>query len=105
MFMDAACDYAIFFTDTDGKIIEWSTGAEKIIGYTEAEALGLNAAVIFTPEDRERGMPEAEMATALSCGQANDERWHLKKDGTRFFAIGRLVALKDEAGNARGFMY
>ncbi len=103
MFMDAACDYAIFFTDVKGDITEWSTGAEKIIGYSEDEALKLNATVIFTPEDCARGVPGREMATATASGQANDERWHLRKDGTRFFAIGRLVALRDETGRLRGF--
>lgn len=103
LFMDAACDYAIFFMDVNGRIQEWSAGAEKIIGYTEEEALTLDGQVIFTPEDRENGVPEAEMATASECGQANDERWHLRKDGTRFFAVGRLVALKDGAGILRGF--
>jgi PAS domain S-box-containing protein len=103
LFLDAACDYAIFFTGVNGEIIEWSTGAEKIIGYTEEEALRLNARIIFLPEERARGVPEEEMETAVKYGQANDERWHLKKDGSRFFAVGRLIALKDSSGNLHGF--
>ncbi len=103
MFLDAACDYAIFFTDVDANICEWSVGGEKIIGYTEEEALQLNARVIFTEEDCARGVPEQEMEKAAKDGQANDERWHVRKDGSRFFAVGRLVALKDEAGRLYGF--
>lgn len=103
MFMDAACDYAIFFTDSRGDIREWSHGAEKILGYSEREALKLNGRVIFTEEDRARRVPESEMQRAMEDGQANDERWHVKKHGERFFAVGRLVALRDGAGELRGF--
>lgn len=101
--MEAASDYAIFFMDAEGGICEWSAAAEKIIGYTEAEALQMNGRVIFTAEDRGRRAPELEMETAMREGQASDERWHLRKDGTQFFGIGRMVALKDEDGQALGF--
>src|SRR5690606_18263065 len=98
MLLDAACDYAIFLTDTNGDICEWSSGGERIIGYTEDEALELNGRAIFTEENRARKVPEREMAKATKDGQANDERWHLIKDGTRFFAVGRLISLRDEEG-------
>jgi len=103
MFLDAACDYAVFFMDTHADICEWSSGAEKIFGYTESEALQLNGRVIFTEDDRAGGIPEREMEKAAQDGQANDERWHVRKDGSRFFAVGRLVALKDESDHLYGF--
>lgn len=103
MFLDAACDYAIFFMDVNGDICEWSQGAEKILGYSEDEALHRDGRVIFTDEDRSRDVPEQEMEKAIRDGQSNDERWHVRKGGDRFFAMGRLVALRDEEGNLRGF--
>lgn len=103
LLMDAAFDYAIFFMDPDGRIREWSVSAEKIIGYSEREALEMNGRVIFTAEDRDRCAPELEMQTAREAGQANDERWHLRKDGSRFFAVGRLVALRDDGGQLLGY--
>ncbi len=103
MFLDAACDYAVFFMDSNADICEWSIGAEKILGYSENEALQMNGRMIFTDEDRERGVPEQEMERATQDGQANDERWHLRKDGERFFAMGRLVALRDDGGHVCGF--
>jgi PAS domain S-box-containing protein len=103
MFLDAACDYAIFFMDAHADICEWSSGAEKILGYTEDEAVQMNGRMIFTEEDRASGVPEREMKKAADDGQANDERWHLRKDGSRFFAMGRLVALKDESEHLYGF--
>src|SRR4051812_5932130 len=101
--MEAACDYAIFFTDLDGAIIEWSASAERITGYGKAEALAMNGRVIFTAEDRGRRAPELEMESALRDGQANDERWHMRKDGSLFFAVGRLIMLRDQSGHPVGF--
>lgn len=103
LLLDATSDYAIFFTDLGGQICEWSASAQRLIGYTSDEALRLNGRVIFTDEDRARGAPELEMESAIRDGQANDERWHLRKDGTLFFAVGRLVALRDETDDVVGF--
>jgi PAS domain S-box-containing protein len=104
LLLDAASDYALFFTDEQSNITEWSTSAEKMLGYTEDEALQMNGRDIFTPEDRAAGVPQQEMGVAIQRGQANDERWHLRKNGSRFFAVGRLVALKDRSGAVVGFV-
>ena len=84
-------DYAIIFKDEKGGISHWNPGAERIFGYKEEEVLGKHAAVLFTPEDREQDVPVREMATARETGSASDERWHLRKDGSRFFASGALI--------------
>ncbi|MEY4940854.1 MAG: hypothetical protein RIQ93_2589, partial [Verrucomicrobiota bacterium] len=103
LFLESATDYAIFFTDPTGVITEWNTGAEKIIGYTAQEAVGQPMNLIFTREDRAEGASEAERSTAARDGQAVDERWHLHKDQSRFFAVGRLIALKSDVGHVFGF--
>lgn len=103
LLMEAAFDYALFFMAPDGSIRDWSLSATRLIGYTEAEARRLNADIIFTAEDKARRTPEWEMATAAREGQANDERWHVRKDGSRFFAIGRLVALRSRDGALVGY--
>ena len=59
--------------------------------------------MIFTPEDRERGEPAHEIHTARVEGRANDRRWHLRKDGSRFWADGLLMRLDDEGSGVRGF--
>lgn len=96
-------DYAIFFTDLDGRVANWNQGAERILGYSESEVLGQDAAIFFTPEDRALGEPEREIATAAALGRAEDERWHLRRDQTRFYASGVLNSIRDEAGNLLGF--
>jgi two-component system CheB/CheR fusion protein len=96
-------DYAIFTTDTAGRIETWNAGARRTFGYTEAEATGRHTEIIFTPEDRERGAPEEEMRRAERDGRAADERWHLSKGGVRFYVSGVLVPLRDGGGVLTGY--
>jgi len=86
-------DYAIYSTDTEGLIDTWNPGAEKIFGYRDREILGRPGDILFTPEDNAKNISFHEMSKARKEGRASDERWHLRKDGSRFFASGVLVPL------------
>ena len=101
--MENVKDFAIFMLDPQGKIATWHEGAEHILGYREDEILGHDFCEIFTPEDIGRKQPEAELEGARTRGRAEDERWHLRKDGSRFWASGIVTSLWDDAGNLRGF--
>jgi len=90
-----ASDYAIIETDSDGRITFWNEGAEALIGWTEAEATGRNIEMMFTPEDREAGKPEQERCEAMANGRSDYERWHIRKDGTTFYAHERVIAPLD----------
>jgi PAS domain S-box-containing protein len=96
-------DFAIFATDTGGRILSWNPGVGHLLGYGEAEWVGLHGSIIFTPEDRERGADKQEMETAAREGRALDERWHVRKDGTCFWSSGLLMALRDGEGRLRGY--
>ncbi|ARV60940.1 hybrid sensor histidine kinase/response regulator [Nostocales cyanobacterium HT-58-2] len=96
-------DYAIFFLDSQGLITDWSLGAENILGYQEAEILGQPSSIIFTPEDLRQDAQKQELEKAVTEGRAEDERWHLRKDGSRFWGSGFVTPLLDEAGQLRGF--
>ena len=96
-------DHSIFTLDAEGRVTSWNIAAEHILGFTEAEVLGRHFSFIFTPEDRRHGLPEAELATAREHGRAEDERWHLRKGGERFWALGIVSALHDAAGRLTGF--
>ena len=97
-------DYAMFVADPEGHIASWNAGAERILGYTDAEAIGMNCAELFTPEDRQNGAVEQERGTAVKIGRAEDERWHVRKDGSRFWGNGIMTALKDEQGSLLGYV-
>ena len=96
-------DYAIFMTDADGIITNWNRGAQHILGYTEEEVLGKDAAKFFTPEDRAKDVPQKELGTAALNGRAEDERWHTRGDGSRFGASGVVTAIRDHTGKLIGF--
>ncbi|WP_018261425.1 PAS domain-containing hybrid sensor histidine kinase/response regulator [Methylobacterium sp. WSM2598] len=102
--IESAVDFAIFAMDRDGRVTDWNRGATHILGWSRSEILGQLAHVIFTPEDQAEGRPEQEMRTALECGRAMDERWHQRKDGSRFWAVGELMPLRTEAGEVEGFV-
>lgn len=93
--------YAIFILDPDGHVASWNSGAERILGYPEVEILGQPFSRFFTPEDVQSGEPERELNQALTSGRAEDERWQVRKDGTRFWASGVVTLLQD--GSMRGF--
>jgi PAS domain S-box-containing protein len=96
-------DYAIFIIDEQRHITTWTVGAEHLLGYTEAEIVGRQLDVFFTPEDLAVSAPETEIRTALKVGRGEDDRWHVRKDGTRFWCSGVLTPLRDESGRLRGF--
>jgi PAS domain S-box-containing protein len=102
--LDSAIDYAIISMDPDGMVTSWSPGAERILGWDEAEMCGKPAHVFFTEEDVRTGIPEQEMGGALLHGRGADERWHVRKDGSRFWANGEMMPLRDEEGRHEGFI-
>ena len=96
-------DHSIFTLDLAGHVTSWNREADRILGFTEAEAIGQHFSIIFTPEDRQAGVPAEELATALSAGRAEDERWHLRKNGERFWALGIVTPTHDANGKHTGF--
>src|SRR5436305_401459 len=94
LLMENVKDFAIFMLDTEGRIVSWNVGAERILGYKEPEIIGQPFAVIFAPEDSRRKRPEYELQTARETGRAEDERWHIRKDGSRLWASGVVTPLR-----------
>ncbi len=95
-------DYAIITTDPNGTINGWNPGAQKMFGWTDSEILGRKTDVIFTSEDRASGVPIQERQTAIETGKSEDERFHLRKDGSRFYVSGIMQTLKN--GKIDGFV-
>ena len=96
--LDSAIDFAIIALDPDNKVTLWNPGAEKILGWTAEEIMGRGAELIFIAEDRAAGAVEAELTKAIANGRAEDERWHARKDGSRFWGSGLMMPLKDKLG-------
>lgn len=91
---ESANDYAIISMDAEGRATSWNKGAEFLFGYTEQEMLGQTLDRLFVPEDIAAGAPADELRRAREDGRAEDERWHVRKDGSRFFCSGVTTPLR-----------
>jgi PAS domain S-box-containing protein len=98
LIMDGAKDYAIFALDLEGRVMTWSTGAEQVFGYKQSEIVGATVSLLYTPEEQAARIPEGELRRAAELGVAEIERWHVRKDGSRFFASGMVRPVHDETG-------
>ncbi|MBD8494638.1 CheR family methyltransferase [Pseudomonas syringae] len=99
---ESALDYAIIVQDEEGVVTSWNRGAELMFGYSKQEAEGRYFDFLFTAEDRAAGVPESELQKAQRLGRAEDERWHVRKDGNLFFCSGEVSALRGE--NFKGYV-
>ncbi len=103
LFRDSAEDYAFITLDMENRIVDWSRGAERILGYAKEEVLGSSGSIFFTPEDILDGELDRELQLAKSRGRAEDECWHQRKDGSRFWGSGVMAALRDAEGRQIGY--
>jgi PAS domain S-box-containing protein len=97
LILESATDHAIVAIDRSGRVTAWNAGARNLLGWDAEEAIGMESAAMFTPEDRAARAPEREMREALATGRALDERWHVRRDGTRFWGEGLLLPLRASA--------
>lgn len=104
LILDSAVDYAIITLDRDGVITSWNEGAFRLMGWSATEICGQRCEIFFTPEDREIGRAGQEMAAALAVGRSADNRWHLRKDGSRFLAHGEMMPLTNDDDAPIGFL-
>ena len=104
LILESATDYGIISMDLNGLVTSWNEGAHRIFGWSEQEMSGRPCDDFFTAEDRAAGVPELEMGGALSKGRGSDERWHLRKDGSCFWASGEMMPLTNDAGKPIGFI-
>jgi PAS domain S-box-containing protein len=103
LLVEAVQDYAIFMLDPEGRVSSWNAGAERIKGYTESEILGKHFSCFYPEQDIRAGKPERELEIARREGRVEDEGWRLRKDGSRFWALAVITALKDNKGRILGF--
>ena len=95
LFFRTTLDYAVIVLDADAVVRRWNPGAERIFGWPAEEVVGTPGHRIFVESDLRAGMPHVEVRTAAEQGRAEDERWHRRKDGSRFWGSGLLVALRE----------
>jgi len=103
LLIDSVVDYAIYMIDLDGRVLTWNSGAARLKGYTADEIIGQPFSKFFTPEDQGREFPQQALATAAQTGRFETEGWRVRADGTRFWALAVLDAVRDHDGKVVGF--
>ncbi len=96
-------DYAIFMLNPQGRVASWNAGAQRIKGYRASEIIGKHFSRFYLDEDVASGRCERDLASAARDGRFEDERWSVRKDGSRFWANVVITPLRDEAGTLLGF--
>ena len=102
--IDSLQDYSIFTLDNEFNINSWSSGSEKIFGYEQDEVIGESFNIIFTEEDLKNAVPKKEIETASKEGRATDNRWHITKDKSLFYAQGLVFPLTGLDGKQLGYV-
>lgn len=101
--IDGALDFAMLLTDEQGTIVTWNIGAERLLGYSAAEAIGKSASIIY-PAEGGVELLKRQMEQAAVHGRAIDDSWHVRKSGTRLWGSGILTAVRDDKGELTGFV-
>ena len=103
LMVESVTDYAIVMLDPKGCVVSWNAGAQRIIGYSAEEIVGQHLSRFYLDADVESGKPQRDLDVATAEGRCQDEGWRTRKDGSRFWANVVTTAIRDQAGNLRGF--
>src|SRR3569623_1951404 len=103
LLVQGVTDYAIFMISPIGEVTNWNVGARRIKGYTQDEIIGAHFSRFYTQEDLAKGLPATALSTAAREGRFEHEGWRVRKDGSKFWAMVVLDAIRNEKGELIGF--
>lgn len=103
MLIESITDYAMFMLDLSGHVVSWNVGAERLKGYRADEIVGQHFSRFYSEEDVAHGNQAKGLDIAAREGRFEEEGWRVRKDGSLFWANAIITALRDEAGQLRGF--
>ena len=103
LFIQSATDRALFLTDAGGVITAWTPGAEALTGWTGAAAVGQPLSILYAEREAAEQRPARDREQAEAAGMLRVEGWHVRRDGSEFFAETTFVALREAEGGLRGF--
>jgi PAS domain S-box-containing protein len=103
LMVESVSDYAIVMLDPQGQVVSWNTGAERIMGFDSDEIVGRHFALFYPGDDVAQDKPHQDLGHAADGGRFEDEGWRVRKNGSLFWANIVITAIRDQAGNLRGF--
>lgn len=101
--VECISDFSIYVLNSDGCVRTWNSGGERIMGYTEGQAVGLHFSHFFTQEDKSYDKPTHLLLQAAAHGRVTDEGWRVRKDGSLFWAHSVLTAIRGGDGQISGY--
>ena len=103
LMVESVSDYAIVMLSPDGNVVSWNTGAQRIKGFLAEEIVGQHFSRFYPPDDVTSGKPQRDLDVAAALGRFEVEGWRVRKDGSTFWANVVITAIRDQAGELRGF--
>ena len=104
LLIDGVKDHAMFLLDRNGRIRTWNVGAQRVLGYTEEDAIGRDIRSLYTEKDQGSGRPTAELAATTNASFLRVEGWRCKADGTELWVEVATSALFDATHQLDGFV-
>lgn len=96
-------DYAIFMVDPHGKIMNWNTSAEHLLGYTAEEIIGKSFDLFYLPEDQQKNKAQKILELTQIQKQIETESWLKHKNDSRFWVMITSSAIFNENDQLIGF--
>ena len=103
LMVDSVSDYAIVMLSAEGNVVSWNSGAQRIKGFLAEEIVGKHFSSFYAPGVVASGKPQSDLDVAAALGRFEDEGWRVRKDGSMFWANVVITAIRDQAGELRGF--
>jgi PAS domain S-box-containing protein len=103
LMVESVTDAAIVMLDPEGHVASWNAGAQRIKGYSTEEIVGQHFSRFYPREDIDCGTPQRDLDAVKAKGRFEAEGWRVRKDGSTFWANEVFTAIRDQAGNPRGF--
>jgi diguanylate cyclase (GGDEF)-like protein/PAS domain S-box-containing protein len=101
--LESLQDYALLMLDTDGCVAGWRIRGERFKGWQSQEVIGRNHALLYPGEEIAAGRPVSELTMAAEYGRFEEQRWRLRRDGSRFWANVAITAVRGPDGELRGY--
>ncbi|MEP6620834.1 MAG: ATP-binding protein [bacterium] len=100
-----AHELGIFTVSPSGRVTSWSPGAAHITGYTAAEIVGQDVAILYDLDALNAGQPAADRAKAIRNGALESIGWRIRKGGRMIWSDTVLTPMRDASGTVTGFSW
>lgn len=103
LLIESTDEYAFLIVGEDGLIQTWNDGAANLFGYDTDTAVGMPMAELHPGNQREARLPDRLLQQARHAGEASDDGWRVRADGSEFYADVQYAALRGDDGELQGY--